>query len=65
MTEPEKGNHGITAFVVDMNGEGVTRGPKDDKLGIRASHSCQIFFTDHRVGGTRCSARSARASRWR
>ena len=50
MTEPEKGNHGITAFVVDMNGEGVTRGPKDDKLGIRASHSCQIFFTDHRVG---------------
>ncbi len=49
MTEPEKGNHGITAFVVDMNGEGVTRGPKDDKLGIRASHSCQIFFTEHRV----------------
>jgi len=50
MTEPEKGNHGITAFIVDMHGEGVTRGPKDDKLGIRASHSCQIFFTDHRVG---------------
>ena len=49
MTEPEKGNHGITAFVVDMHGEGVSRGPKDDKLGIRASHSCQIFFTDHRV----------------
>ncbi|MBK7823771.1 acyl-CoA dehydrogenase family protein [Nannocystis sp.] len=49
MTEPEKGNHGITAFIVDMHGEGVTRGPKDDKLGIRASHSCQIFFTDHRV----------------
>ncbi len=49
MTEPEKGNHGITAFVVDMNGEGVSRGPKDDKLGIRASHSCQIFFTEHRV----------------
>lgn len=49
MTEPERGNSGITAFVVDMHGEGVTRGPKDDKLGIRASHSCQIFFTDHRV----------------
>ncbi len=51
MTEPEKGNHGITAFVVDMHAPGVTRGPKDDKLGIRASHSCQIFFTDHRVTG--------------
>jgi butyryl-CoA dehydrogenase len=50
MTEPEKGNHGITAFIIDMNGEGVSRGPKDDKLGIRASHSCQIFFTEHRVG---------------
>jgi butyryl-CoA dehydrogenase len=50
MTEPELGNHGITAFVVDMHGEGVARGPKDDKLGIRASHSCQVFFTDHRVG---------------
>jgi butyryl-CoA dehydrogenase len=49
MTDPEKGNSGITAFVVDMNAPGVTRGPKDDKLGIRASHSCQIFFTDHRV----------------
>ncbi|WAS97748.1 acyl-CoA dehydrogenase family protein [Nannocystis punicea] len=49
MTDPERGNSGITAFVVDMHGEGVSRGPKDDKLGIRASHSCQVFFTDHRV----------------
>lgn len=49
MTSPEKGNRGITAFVIDMNAEGVSRGPKDDKLGIRASHSCQIFYTDHRV----------------
>jgi len=49
MTAPEKGNRGITAFVIDMNAEGVSRGPKDDKLGIRASHSCQIFYTDHRV----------------
>ncbi len=49
MTSPEKGNRGITAFIIDMNAEGVSRGPKDDKLGIRASHSCQIFYTDHRV----------------
>jgi butyryl-CoA dehydrogenase len=49
MTDPAKGNHGITAFIIDMHAEGVTRGPKDDKLGIRASHSCQIFYTDHRV----------------
>ncbi len=49
MTEPEKGNHGITAFVVDMKAKGVRVGRKDDKLGIRASHSCQVFFEDHRV----------------
>lgn len=49
MTEPEAGHRGITCFVVDMNGKGVRRGQKDDKLGIRASHSCQIFFDDHRV----------------
>ena len=49
MTEPEKRHRGITAFIIDMHGKGVTRGPKDDKLGIRASHTCQIFFTDHRV----------------
>jgi butyryl-CoA dehydrogenase len=50
MTDPERGHHGITAFVVDMAGEGVQASPKDEKLGIRGSHSCQVFFTDHRVG---------------
>lgn len=50
MTDPAAGHRGITAFVVDMNGEGIRRGTKDDKLGIRASHSCQIFFDDHKVG---------------
>jgi butyryl-CoA dehydrogenase len=50
MTDRAKGHRGISAFVIDMHADGVSRGPKDDKLGIRASHSCQIFFTDHRVG---------------
>jgi len=49
MTNPEAGHRGITCFIVDMNGEGVRRGQKDDKLGIRASHSCQVFFDEHRV----------------
>jgi butyryl-CoA dehydrogenase len=49
MTAPELGHKGITAFVVDMHAEGVRRGQKDDKLGIRASHSCQVFCDDHRV----------------
>jgi len=56
MTAPELGHRGISAFVVDMNGEGVRRGPKDDKLGIRASHSCQVMFDEHRVGPDRLLA---------
>lgn len=50
MTDRSKGHRGISSFIIDMDGEGVSRGPKDDKLGIRASHSCQVFFTDHYVG---------------
>jgi butyryl-CoA dehydrogenase len=50
MTDPSLGHRGITAFVIDMHAPGVRRGQKDDKLGIRASHSCQVFFDGHRVG---------------
>ncbi len=49
MTDKPAGHKGITAFIIDMNAPGVRRGQKDDKLGIRASHSSQIFFDDHRV----------------
>lgn len=49
MTDPDQGHHGISAFVVDMKAEGITCAPKDDKLGIRGSHSCQVFFSDHHV----------------
>jgi butyryl-CoA dehydrogenase len=50
MTDKAKGHRGISSFIIDMHAEGVSRGHKDDKLGIRASHSCQVFFTDHYVG---------------
>jgi butyryl-CoA dehydrogenase len=49
MTDKAKGHRGISAFIIDMHAPGVSRGHKDDKLGIRASHSCQVFFTDHHV----------------
>ncbi|MBI4511723.1 MAG: acyl-CoA dehydrogenase [Deltaproteobacteria bacterium] len=51
MNAPEKGYKGITAFVVPMNTKGVSLGPPDKKLGIRASQSCQIFLEDVRVKG--------------
>ncbi|MBX7083123.1 MAG: acyl-CoA dehydrogenase family protein [Nannocystaceae bacterium] len=50
MTDRAAGHRGISAFIIDMNAPGVRRGHKDDKLGIRGSHSSQIMFDEHRVG---------------
>ena len=47
MTEPDKGARGITAFVVDTAREGFHRGKTEPKLGIRASATCEIEFTDY------------------
>ena len=50
MTEPDKGTRGITAFIVELSARGIEIGPNDQKLGIRASPSSQIFFSDVFVG---------------
>ncbi len=49
MTEPERGARGITAFVVDGARAGFYRGKTEPKLGIRASATCEIEFTDYRA----------------
>jgi butyryl-CoA dehydrogenase len=49
MTAPEKGNKGITAFIVPTDSPGFTRSTPDRKLGITAAHSCSMFFEDLRV----------------
>ena len=49
MTAPEKGARGITAFMVDTTREGFHRGKTEPKLGIRASATCEIEFTDYVV----------------
>jgi alkylation response protein AidB-like acyl-CoA dehydrogenase len=46
---PEAGYRGITAFVVERGFEGFTVGRKEDKLGIRASSTCELIFEDCRV----------------
>ena len=43
------GYHGITAFLVERNTPGLTIGKKEDKLGIRASSTCEVVFDDCRV----------------
>jgi alkylation response protein AidB-like acyl-CoA dehydrogenase len=49
MTDPDKGARGITAFMIDTTREGFHRGKTEPKLGIRASATCEIEFTDYRV----------------
>jgi acyl-CoA dehydrogenase len=47
VTDPARGAHGgITALWVDLNGPGVTRGPKDRKMGLYGSHTCELIFQD-------------------
>ena len=43
---PEAGYRGITAFIVDRGTPGFTVGKKEDKLGIRASSTCELIFED-------------------
>jgi isovaleryl-CoA dehydrogenase len=48
-TAMEKGPHGITAFIVERNSPGFTRGEKLDKLGMRGSNTCELIFQDCEV----------------
>jgi alkylation response protein AidB-like acyl-CoA dehydrogenase len=41
---PDAGYRGITAFVVERGTPGFTVGKKEDKLGIRASSTCELLF---------------------
>ncbi len=44
--DPAAGYKGITAFVVEKGAPGFTLGKKEDKLGIRASSTCELIFND-------------------
>ena len=46
---PEAGYRGITAFLVERDFPGFAVGKKEDKLGIRASSTCELLFEDCRV----------------
>lgn len=48
-TDLEKGPHGITAFIVEGDSPGFSRGNKFDKLGMRGSNTCELFFDDVQV----------------
>jgi alkylation response protein AidB-like acyl-CoA dehydrogenase len=50
---PELGHKGITAFLVDRATSGFAVGRKEDKLGIRASSTCELLLDECRVGADR------------
>jgi alkylation response protein AidB-like acyl-CoA dehydrogenase len=47
--DPALGYKGITAFLVDKRTPGFSVGKKEDKLGIRASSTCEIILEDCKV----------------
>ncbi len=46
---PDAGHRGITAFLVERAFGGFTVGRKEDKLGIRASSTCELLLEECRV----------------
>ncbi|TVQ30379.1 MAG: acyl-CoA dehydrogenase [Geminicoccaceae bacterium] len=48
-TDPAAGHRGMSIFIVDLTGPGVARGPKEPKMGQRASPVGALDFTDVRL----------------
>ena len=46
MTDKSKGNHGITAFIVEKDFPGFSTGKHEKKMGIRGSSTCDLVFED-------------------
>ncbi|WP_327087435.1 acyl-CoA dehydrogenase family protein [Nonomuraea sp. NBC_01738] len=53
VTSPGEGARGISAFVVEKSDEGVSFGPKEKKLGIKASPTRQVILQDVRIPASR------------
>ena len=50
--DPAAGYRGITAFLIERGFDGFTVGKKEDKLGIRASSTCELLLDECRVPAT-------------
>ncbi|WP_243350340.1 isovaleryl-CoA dehydrogenase [Stenotrophomonas acidaminiphila] len=48
-TDPDAGSRGITAFIVEKGMKGFSTAQKLDKLGMRASNTCELVFQDCEV----------------
>ena len=48
-SDSDKKHKGINAFIVERNWDGISIGPKENKLGIRGSDTHSVMFTDVKV----------------
>jgi alkylation response protein AidB-like acyl-CoA dehydrogenase len=46
VTDPSQGSRGISAFVVHRDDPGFSVGPKERKLGIKGSPTCEVYLED-------------------
>ena len=53
VTDPDKGANGISAFMVHIDDEGFSIGPKERKLGIKGSPTTELYFENCRSPGDR------------
>jgi alkylation response protein AidB-like acyl-CoA dehydrogenase len=51
VTDASKKSHGISAFILEKGTTGFRPGKKENKLGLRASDTSEVVFTDCRIPG--------------
>lgn len=49
-TDPERGAHGVSLFLVPGDSPGFSRGRRLEKMGMHAQDTSELFFTDVRLG---------------
>jgi alkylation response protein AidB-like acyl-CoA dehydrogenase len=52
VTDKSKNSHGISAFILEKGMPGFKPGKKENKLGMRASDTAEVVFSDCRVSGS-------------
>jgi alkylation response protein AidB-like acyl-CoA dehydrogenase len=63
VTDPDQGPDGISAFVVHRDDPGFEVGPKERKLGIKGSPTCEIYFSDCTIPADRVIGEPGRGFR--
>ena len=61
-TDKEAGHRGMSIFIVDLHAQGIERGPKEHKMGQRASQVGALNFTDVKLPASALLGEEGRAS---